>query len=181
VDNLNLCRTDDIHKHAVHTNHRQTSTVLDSLFIHRIAEVFMSENSPSLKEDVIHHFVEKDHVTRIVFCTEAFGMGLDCPNIHQVIHFSPPKGMETYVQAVGRGGRDGIQSTALIINASTHAPVDTDIRRYINSKDTCRRVSIFEHSMGTSINCPSKECECCDICALKCECGQCCIHNLIIQ
>ena len=69
--------------------------------IYRIAEVFMSENSPMLKEMVLKHFIEEDSVTRIVCYTEAFGMVLDCPNIKQVIHFSPSKTVEGYIQEIG--------------------------------------------------------------------------------
>ena len=42
-----------------------------------------------------------------VLCTtKAFGMGMDIPNIHYVVHFSPPAVFEDYLQEVGRAGRD---------------------------------------------------------------------------
>jgi superfamily II DNA helicase RecQ len=65
--------------------------VPQNLSFNRIADVFMSESSPELKEMVISHFVQENGIARVVFCTEAFGMGLDCPDIAQVIHFSPAK------------------------------------------------------------------------------------------
>lgn len=42
----------------------------------------------------------------ILCCTKAFGMGMDIPNIHYVIHFSPPSILEDYLQEVGRAGRN---------------------------------------------------------------------------
>lgn len=42
----------------------------------------------------------------ILCSTKAFGMGMDIPNIHYVVHYSPPSVMEDFLQEVGRAGRD---------------------------------------------------------------------------
>ena len=42
----------------------------------------------------------------VLCATKAFGMGMDIPNIHYVVHFSPPAVFEDYLQEVGRAGRD---------------------------------------------------------------------------
>ena len=98
-----------------------------------LAEVFMSENTPRLKEDVLSNFVQEGATTRIVFCTEAFGRGLDCPNISQIIHFSLPKGLEACIQArrTSQGSRDGNQSTGLLINTLSNEQLDKDVRCYV--------------------------------------------------
>ena len=140
----------------------------------------MSENSTKLKEEIITHFVEQDTAARVVFCTEAFGMSLDCPNIQQVIHFCPAKGIENYIREVGRGGRNGLQTVALCINAPTHASVDRSIRDYVSNTAKCRREALFVDALETFVNKPLSQCRCCDICVSYCKCGQCCYLNAII-
>lgn len=48
----------------------------------------------------------EDDKLYILCATKAFGMGMDIPNIHYVLHFSPPSVMEDYLQEVGRAGRN---------------------------------------------------------------------------
>lgn len=48
---------------------------------------------------------ESEHIY-ILCATKAFGMGMDIPNVHYLVHFTPPSVLEDYLQEVGRAGRD---------------------------------------------------------------------------
>ena len=66
-----------------------------------------------LKETISDLFSKKSHL-RIVVATVAFGMGIDCPDVRQVIH-GPPEDLESYIQETGRAGLDGNQSLAVLL------------------------------------------------------------------
>lgn len=61
----------------------------------------------------------KENQTRIIVCTNAFGMGIDKPDVRIVVHTDLPNSIEEYFQEAGRAGRDGNKAYAIVLYNKT--------------------------------------------------------------
>lgn len=64
----------------------------------------------------------------LMVATSAFGMGIDKPNIRWVVHLALPDSPDSYLQEIGRAGRDGGPARAVLL----HRPEDMALQRYFN-------------------------------------------------
>jgi len=73
------------------------------------------------REEVVRAFTSR--TLEVVVATNAFGMGIDRPDVRAVVHLGPPGSLEAYYQEVGRAGRDGSRALGLLLWASNDLPV----------------------------------------------------------
>ena len=110
----------------------------------RLVDMYTSCTDPNIKDAIMTNFTKLE-IPRVLIATIAFGMGIDCPNVRQVVHFGAPFDIESYVQETGRAGRDGLLALALLLTKPTHGKLEKSMAEYIANNKTCRRKHLFEN------------------------------------
>ena len=108
----------------------------------RLVDMFLSCMDTVVKESIISMFTQESYL-RVVGATVAFGMGIDCLDVRQVIHIVTPSDVESYVQETGRGGGDGAPTLALLLSKNTSWPLTQYTKEYIKNHSMCRCDFLF--------------------------------------
>ena len=142
----------------------------------RMVDMFTSGTHPSVKESIISSFTKpsSESVIRVLIATVAFGMGVNPPDIRHVYHCGPPHDIETYVQEIGRGGRDGgLTYATLFYSDAFKRFVDKNMIHYCQQDTHCRRDTLFSDFDKYQHSPINVGCKCCDVCMKVCECDNC--------
>jgi ATP-dependent DNA helicase RecQ len=97
----------------------------------------------------------------VIVATSAFGMGIDKPDVRQVLHWGPPPTLEAYYQEAGRGGRDGKASECVVLwrrEDFAWGNIAPAMRQYVETR-RCRRRMLLEYFGERGGDCSG-----CDIC-----------------
>lgn len=139
-----------------------------------VVTMYHSKTPEEMKQKVLSSLLEENGNCRIVIATSALGMGVNIPNIRQILHYGTPPDLESYLQEVGRGGRDGKPCKATLYYRPFHlAHCDEHMRNFLKNTDgNCRRkflMNYFKEKPDT----PDLKHDCCDVCQAACKCSIC--------
>ena len=144
----------------------------------RMVELYTRVSTPEKREQIITSFTVTNSRLRLVIATIAFGMGIDCPDIHRIMHWGLPSDVEEYVQETGRAGRDGKQAEAILFKGKKGQHASEKMKQYSTNEDQCRQKLLFKNFIDYSkSDMQVVGCRCYDICAKICKCSTCSDSN----
>ena len=107
---------------------KTTAQIADFLKKHKWdADFFHGGLRPPDKKTVQERFINGE--LRVIAATNAFGMGIDKPDVRLVVHFDMPGSLENYLQEAGRAGRDRAQAKCILL----YAPEDAERQFGLNA------------------------------------------------
>ena len=122
---------------------RRTKEFADFINEAGITATFYHAGLDSVVKDDRQKAWQEDKV-RVMVATNAFGMGIDKPDVRLVIHIDSPDSIEAYFQEAGRAGRDGLKAYAVLLyNNADQRKLEKHIADTFPEKDYIREV--YEH------------------------------------
>lgn len=102
----------------IYVNNRKLTLELSRYFENKgiTATYFHGGLSNSEKDDRLNDWLAERKL--VIVATNAFGMGIDKPNVKTVIHFNLPNSLENYFQEAGRAGRNGQKAFAVVLKSN---------------------------------------------------------------
>ena len=139
-------------------NRRRTKEITELLNNEYITADFYHAGLDDATKDIRQHRWQSGE-SRVMVATNAFGMGIDKPDVRIVIHMDLPDSIEAYFQEAGRAGRDGQKAYAVILYAkSDKTTLHKRILDTFPEKEYIR--DVYEHlqyyyqmAMGDGLDC----------------------------
>ena len=136
-------------------------------------------STPEYNKDVVLRSLQDPNgVVRIVFATNALGMGVDFRGLNTIIHYGAPRSMEDYFQESGRGGRSGDVACSVVYWKPSDCPIRKDpqslyhheqiaVRKYLENTTLCRRVVLLQYFTTGEPKPGEDPSRCCDVCCVS--------------
>lgn len=137
-------------------NRKRTKEIADFLVQQGVsAEYFHAGLSNEVKDT--RQMRWKNNTTRVIVSTNAFGMGIDKPDVRTVVHMDLPDSLEAYFQEAGRAGRDEQKAWAVVLfNQSDVTKIRKRVTETFPGKEMVRRVyealgNYYELAVGSGL------------------------------
>ncbi|MBR1809223.1 MAG: RecQ family ATP-dependent DNA helicase [Paludibacteraceae bacterium] len=138
-------------------NRRKTAEIAELLTKEGISATHYHAGLSNYDKDIKQQSWKRGE-TRVMVATNAFGMGIDKPDVRTVIHLDLPDSLEAYFQEAGRAGRDGATAYAILIyNKSDNTKLNKRIADNYPDRDFVKKVyqavgDWFEVGIGSGLD-----------------------------
>ena len=142
---------------------------------------YHSPQTEEMKLEILTQLKSNDssRKTRVVFATVAIGLGVNIPDVRQIVHIGPPCTLESYYQEIGRACRDGKRAHAFLYYnghdiASNKRGMTEEMRMFCREDSGCLRNIILQY-LGSNLAATNETDRhlCCSNCSKMCKCNSC--------
>lgn len=139
----------------------------------RLFGMYHKKTHKLVKETIENEFCKENGTVRVIFCTIAFGMGVDVKGAYNAIHVGPSSDLDDYLQESGRIGRSTDKMSHAVLlkykGCTRSKNITKAMKEYLNNNSHCRRVMLLKPFCSSPQ--PNKvKHTCCDVCAKVCRC-----------
>ena len=140
----------------------------------RLFAMYHKRTDKLVKQTVEIEFCKPDGTVCVLFCSVAFGMGVNIKEAHLVLHVGPPSDLDDYLQETGRVGRDLLKKSHAVLlkykGCTASKYISKEMKDFVNNNSTCRRKLLLSQ-FGSDVPQDMILHDCCDICSRHCKCS----------
>lgn len=138
----------------------------------RLFAMYHKKTHDLVKRTIETEFCKENGSVRVVFCTIAFGMGINVKGGNVVMHLGPSSGVDDYLQESGRVGRNNESAHAILLRykgCTRSRNITKEMKQYTKNETVCRRTLLLKSFTASPTQNKILH-TCCDICADQCKC-----------